>query len=398
MTKPPSFLKVVLGLAVIGAGACNTTEFVDRKSPGKRGSLDPVSCTAAPSVVLPGEPVAVTISGGVKFGGTLTQTVSGPETSEMVLIKGGSGYVPRSGGLNEYNFNTQGDYVVTVEDSERKYGLKASCSFKVFKPCPTGTEAVGANVAFIIDNSGSHGGSDCPGVKSTKDENGRTLFECTGKTNREKAVEGALSILENVGKSGGRSTSYVASAVFPKDFTSGSVTGRAGWVDPSANMSSVLEDMKIVRKPLGLTPYGEGLKAADRLFGNLADTSKDGYVIFVTDGFPTDRDPAASLELAQSLRAKGVKILTVMVTNAVSEEKWLSDHRAMMNQLIEKGDGWYNKSRFTTDDAYLTSLLGKDGRSGLLDTMSDQVVRVENSDKLQSTFESLIKEEALKCE
>ena len=77
---------------------------------------------------------------------------------------------------------------------------------------PTCSEApVGADVAFLIDNSSSNEVTDCPRPRATSriKPNGTAIFSCDAETNREKAVLAGYDLLNEIAMAypgGGRST------------------------------------------------------------------------------------------------------------------------------------------------------------------------------------------------
>jgi hypothetical protein len=193
-------LSIISGSLLISYG-CNTTEFADSSKKKPAGSIEAVSCSVSPKVVLPGKKVKVSINGGSNYRGRFEQKVvlSGSLIHRQVLSKQISGFLPEDGLPNEFVFNEQGDYEVQLSELDYSSNLSTTCKFKVYKECPVGTERVGANVAFILDNSGSHGKSDCPGSKEIKKDDNTVAYTCNAETNREKAVNYAVEILGQVG-------------------------------------------------------------------------------------------------------------------------------------------------------------------------------------------------------
>jgi hypothetical protein len=390
--KSKSFL---ISAAFVISYGCNTTQFAEAPRGKSAGSIEAVACNVSPQVVLPGEKVTITVTGASNYAGRFKQEIAGPGTVTSTLVKGANGYGLQSGQANEFSFDKQGNYTVNLSELDYNAGISASCKFKVFRECPVGSERIGANVAFIIDNSGSHGASDCPGATEVKADNGQISYKCNAETNREKAVNFAVQMLKTAGQAGGKASSHVSTAIFPqKDkVSSGFVIGKSGWIDSTNSTSGIKDDLKLLRSPAGLTPYGEGLEAAKVLFSSTPDTSKKKVVIFVTDGYPTDQDPYISLQKAS---ASGAKIITVMVSSG-DKGTLIDTHKQKLRSYGDNTNPWH-ASAYGSYDEYFTDLLGDSSSQGLLEKMSDQVVNVSKTSELKNVFESLIEEKALSCE
>ena len=392
---------IIFSSALLISYGCNTAEFAGKQRAKQPGSVEAVSCKVSPQVVLPGEQVTVTISGASNYGGRFQQKITGPKTStQNILIKTDAGYTLQSGLANTFVFNEQGDYTVTLSEIDYNAGIDSSCKFKVFKECPVGTERVGSNVAFIIDNSGSHGKSDCPGAKEVVADNGQVSYQCNAETNREIAVNYATAMLGKAGEAGGKAISHVATAIFPErsKVSSGYVLGKSGWVDSSDGLSAVSSDLKVLRTPAGMTPYGDGIEAAKSLFQSSPDTSKRNVVIFVTDGYPTDQDPYWSMLKAQNLKKDyRAEIITVMVSQG-DKASLIAKHKDFIKGIEESSNSPWYVTEYGSYDEYFGDLLGNSSKKGLLEEMSDQIVNVSKASELKKAFESLIQEKALSCE
>jgi len=388
----------IVTLAMIsGVYGCNSAEFSQQRGPKSKGTIEQVSCKVMPSVVIPGEAVSVAISGASNYKGRFEQTVAleGAVISQQIISRQEDGYRPADGQPNQFTFNKQGNYQVELREIDYNAGVSASCSFKVFKECPEGTERVGANVAFILDNSGSHGKTDCVGSKKTSKADGTVAYSCSEETNREKAVKYAVDILAKVGESGGKASSFISMASFPNSAISGYQIGKSGWTEAAS--SALSEDLLVTRKPYGMTPYGEGLEATERLFDLTPDLEKAKIAIFVTDGLPTDKDPIFAMEKAQALKANGVRVISVLVSPNDNDEL-ISNHKSFINKIGGEDNPWYSID-YTSSDDYFDYLLGNgDNLKGVLDNMSDQVIYVKEAKQLKDTFESIISEQAISCE
>lgn len=390
--------KLIIAGALISSFACNTAEFSDGRKGKKPGSIEAVSCSVSPRVALPGEKVTVTVTGGSNYKGRFEQVLTGPVGYSDILVKTDGGYVLQNGNLNEYTLNKQGTYKINLNEIDYNSNLSTSCEFKVYKECPVGTERIGANVAFILDNSGSHGKSDCPGSKEVKKEDGTVSYVCNAETDREKAVNYAVEILGKVGASGGKAKSYVSMSSFPASNNpiSGYDLGKSGWSDASSDPSKIKPDLAVTRKPYGMTPYGEGLKSASKLFSGVPDYNKSKVAILVTDGYPTDRDPYLSAVKARELKAQGVKIITVMVSEG-SKESLVADHKKFLQGLGSESNPWH-VAEYSSYDQYFGDLLGNSSKPGLLAEISNKVVNVSKASELKAAFEDIIGEQAISCE
>lgn len=400
MNFSSSFTKVLIVFSsTYSFYACNTTKFAEQRGGKQRSGIEGVSCTASPAVVLPGEPVTISVIGAGNFAGRFEQTLSGDVTAKSVLTRSQNNtFLPENSATNQYTLSKQGDYTVTLADIDFQSGLTASCGFRVYKECPVGTELVGANVAFVLDNSGSHGVSDCPSPKKVE-KDGAVSFTCGSATNREKAVNYAVDIFSRVGEKGEKAKSYASVASFPSKSNgeTGYDLGKAGWIDTNAAKDALSKDLQITRTPYGTTPYGDGIRSAGKLFETAPDKEKSKVVIFVTDGYPTDRNPSASRKSAENLRASGAKVVTVMVTGKETEAKLVEQHKSFLRG--DEGDSLWFSDNYSSYDDYFLDLLGDGGSNpGLLNSISDQVVRVEDSSQLKVAFEDIIEEQALSCE
>jgi hypothetical protein len=176
---------------------------------------------------------------------------------------------------------------------------------------------------------------------------------------------------------------------------SGYDLGSSGWVNSSTESSKIAEDLKITRAPYGMTPYGEGLSATEALFASTPEISKPKVAIFVTDGLPTDQDPYISLQKANSLKASGVKIISILVSSK-DKNSMITEHKSFLEGIGGEEKPWYSPD-YTSYEQYFSSLLGDGSKEGLLVSMSDDVIYLKDSSELKNAFDSIIGEQALSC-
>lgn len=283
---------------------------------------------------------------------------------------------------------------------------------------------VGAYVAFLVDNSNSNVSTDCPDGKKIGTFKGSDLYECGSATNREKAVIEAFKVLKESATSANareESHSSVAIASFPtaENYVDGfAIKSPGNWLTTaSAQESDLQKSLSFTRRPLGLTPYGAAMSAGNQLFGGVNDTSKARVAVLVTDGEPTDRDAGAVAQKAEELRAKGVEVFTVFVTNSQTRNQRIADHLAMLNDFNQRSlaDGrgpWYSQ-RYASMNEYARDLLGQGGSLSLVEKVTSKVdsacqdkdgarcerriVEVGNAAALTNVFKTIMKS-VVRCE
>ena len=361
----------------------------------KMGSL---KCSASPSAVSAGKPVTIKISGIPKYKGRIQQVVQNTDktttTVNNITLVQSEGKI--QGNAGTFTPNKEGNYKVTVKTLDYTT-IIGSCGFKVLDPCPQGTSRLGGYVAFIVDNSESHNLSDCPkprkiGVHPLNPQD--FLEECTAQTEREKAVEYATSVLGSFGSEDKSITSMVSFANFPNN------KAPIKWMDATTDRSALISQLQILRRPYGVTPYNQGLKSAIQIFRAAPPTSNKTpkILVFITDGFPTDKNPKQTLALASQLKNQHkVKILSVMITGKVSQSTLREKHKAFLREFPLD---WMDSSYQRNHDAYILDLLG-DGSAqngGLLKNMSDSLVFVEESNSLGAEIDKITARETLTCQ
>jgi len=290
--------------------------------------------------------------------------------------------------------------------------------------CTDKQVSIGADVAFLIDNSNSNTATDCPQSKKIGTFKGTDLYECQQATNREKAVMAAYDVLAGVAANepgNADALSSVAVVSFPTEsnYVDGwAIKSNNGWLETTGSTQKALENsLAFTRKPFGLTPYGAAMTAGNSLFSSLNAANKAKVAVLVTDGEPTDRDAVAVVEKADELRAKGVQVITVYVTNGQDRSKRISDHNNMLrtfnDRSIADGKGPWFAQRYASFDEYTRDLLGQGSSLSLAEKVSSKtdtscqdkpgarcerrIVEVENSSALTSVFKSIVSS-AVRCE
>lgn len=273
--------------------------------------------------------------------------------------------------------------------------------FAIKVPCPKAGRKT-SYVAFIVDNSESHWHSDCPSKKDLgKHPLGKSdadrVYECVKQTEREKAVSSASDLLASFGTEDSSGESYVSFAQFPLGNEERSVK----WSDVATEGEEFKKSLKVLRKPLGITPYDEGLRSALAMFQAIPEKKPEDeqtkIIIFITDGYPTDSHPKDTLKLAAQLKSEHkVKIFSVMVTQARARSKLIEQHKNTFKQMGPKP---FDES-YSDFEAYFKDLVG-DGTSenpGLLHNMSDSVDYVKDSSTITSKIDKITKTKALACQ
>lgn len=379
--------------------SCKSTHFT--QVPVTPGTLT-LSCETRPAgAVSPHSPLSIIVEGAKDYTGRIEQSITGPTApGNVMLVQEGGKVVREDRRENVFHFAQEGTYTISLKGVDYETQLTGSCQFTVFDRCPAGSHRIGVNVAFVVDNSGSHSKSDCPQSQALGQDNaGNKLVSCRAQTHREHAVAYATSILGELGNRGGNAQSYVSFASFPRQGTSAS-SGK--WYSASQDYSAFVQELTVLRNPKGVTPYYEGIQAATELFAQIKDQSqarKKNILIFVTDGFPTDKDPRKTLKLAQTLQNVGVEIVPVMVTGKDSQSNLRRIHQGYMEQNFASS---WRASHYSDYTSYFQELLG-DGTTthpGLLHNMSSSgsVIYVENSSHLKTKIDGAVTKEALICQ
>ncbi len=288
--------------------------------------------------------------------------------------------------------------------------------------CAENQKSIGANIAFLIDNSSSNSGTDCPSPSKVGQYGGTDVFSCGAETSREKAVLAAYDLLADVSA---RDTSPMAASNisivgFPAANNAVQTVQVAtnGWVStrPGAeNRTGIQTALKFTRQPMGATPYGTAVAAANGLFSINSNDGRSRLAVLVTDGEPTDRDPSEVAVRAKALRDAGVEVITVFISTQQSRSQREAAHQAMLQSWEQQSqpNHYYNAQRYQSFDAYLNDVFGRNGRVSLSDSITSQVVptcvdgagslcqrwKVEIPDAagLSNVVKQIIRTRAVKC-
>lgn len=398
-----------------------------------------ISCAVAPATVTVGEQAVVSIVNAAADAELSETITNGDRTAVLSLALADGIYgVKDGGGTNQVTAAAAGHYTVDL----RRIGsdaIVATCGFEanaeeigagsgsgstsgtaseptatnppvidppVINPpvgpiCKDTEHATGAHVAFLIDNSNSNSATDCLNPKQIETFQGSKVYTCDGPTNREKAVLAAFDLLQSVSDKEPSSTaasSSLAIASFPTrtDFMKGWAKETNGMVGvAAASRSTVSDALAFSRKPYGQTPYDGAMTAANDLFQGLADDGKARVAVLVTDGEPTDGNPSAVAAKADALRQQGIQVITVFYS--LSADRALRRGSAMQNLAdinnasIASGNGpWYDAAYANFAD-WSKALIGGTNQKSLAETISSDVVEVQNAEALKATFLSIIK-------
>jgi uncharacterized protein YegL len=289
--------------------------------------------------------------------------------------------------------------------------------------CAPNQKSIGANIAFLVDNSSSNAATDCPSATVARNINGADMYRCGQETNREKAVLAAFDLLADVSArdSSPMAASNMSIVAFPAEGNAVQTVKIAtnGWVSsrPAAeNRTGIQTAMQFARDPFGATPYGTAIAAAAGLFSANSNDGRAKLAVLVTDGEPTDRDPAEVSDRAKALRASGVEIVTIFVGNSQTRSQRQAAHAQMLQSYDQRSQPghYYNAQRYQTFDAYLDDILGRNGRVPLVDAVTSQVVptcvdsqgsvcqrwkvEIANSGELPNAVKQVLRTRAIKCQ
>lgn len=275
-------------------------------------------------------------------------------------------------------------------------------------PCEDDQISIGAQIAFLIDNSSSNSATDCKNPTKTGTLHGTDTFACGSETNREKAVLAAYDLLTAVATkepANALAKSSLAIASFPtKTDYMGGYAKHTSWIEANADgRSGLATALGFARTPHGQTPYGGALSAGQELFSSAASDERAKVAVLVTDGEPTDRKPHDVIAKAQALKAAGVEVITVYYSATETREKREAKHTAMLKKfddhMTANGQGhWFDDTRFANFDAYIGTLLGNTTEPGVIKAISSQVVEVQDSEGLKKAFLDIIKTKAIQCQ
>lgn len=254
---------------------------------------------------------------------------------------------------------------------------------EIVNKCKPQETLVGAIIAFVIDNSNSNGVSDCPQAQILGYSGSAPIYKCKEQTKREKAILSAHQILGGIGKLKTQDISQSTISVSSFPTKSNIYNGwkiNQKWLNPSKyDLNSIQKNLLFTREPVGETPYYSGLYAAYTLFKKVSkSSSKEKVVFFITDGFPTDKDPQKILSIANNLKNLGVKIDTVFVIDSQTRTNQVQNHK---KELLSKG--------YSVNSVDL--LLGLNGKKSVLEQISNEIIDISNFNLLEKMIQNLIK-------
>ncbi len=423
-------LKGILPLSLLAFG-CNEAKF--KSGAAESRPIPPAlsfSCTVKPETAQIGSMVDIAVTSSQPFAEKLFQKIKFGDRSVDHELSAKDGGFQLKDGPNQFKAEVEGAHTVELRKSADG-PVEGSCSFNVEKSsdpaCKVGEQRIGGNVAFIIDNSYSHSTTDCQDIDRQLWDSQKRV-RCQQATNREKAVLSAFDVLNQISRESGSedlSTSALAIASFPtRDETvNGMKIHTNGWVMAKAEVrAEIANSLLFTREPVGYTPYGAGMRAAESLFSNQQglDAQKSKLAVLVTDGEPTDRNPADTSAIAQRLQASGVEVVTVFVTSGQTRSQRRSSHIEFLRKEDQnwysatKGrDNWYDRRSYQGFESYINDLMGNGTNPQLVDKISSKydqtcqdsadtvcarkIIEVSNSAELEKVFRQIVKN-STRCE
>ncbi|MGE0174173.1 MAG: VWA domain-containing protein [Oligoflexales bacterium] len=258
--------------------------------------------------------------------------------------------------------------------------------------CKEVTSTVGAHFLFLIDNSGSMRTTDCP----DRDDD-----VCRGETNREIAIMRAYDELTRIYEQSGKAASSLSTISFV-EYTPVEEDGfayskmskeRLGSTEAiTGNRGTIVSKIQFVRQPGGDTPYlnavDGGLDLVNEVNSKFSDDGKARVAVIVTDGEPTDRNPAAVRARAQELKGKGVKLFTIMVSAGGPRT---DAHRERMLEYVDEYDGWYDAA-YPSFDRYMQEL------TAIPTAISDRVILISEAKDLGAIIEKEVIKKSTTCQ
>lgn len=387
---------------------CKTAQFSGIETVGEHGQL---TCSVTPPTAYPDKELKISVSVPKDYQGRITRLIHHQDDSSAITEKTELIAEPHKplllsqgeGSTSTITAGQKGDYALTFKTLDY-VSIVGSCKFKVIEPCKKGRTRKGGYVAFIVDNSESHNVSDCPSktrLGAHPNNANDSVYECRASTAREQAVQYATKILGSFGENDPKSQSHVSFAFFPE------MKKNPRWYHPINEKNVLISDLRSLRQPLGVTPYNEGMASGVRIFSSLSSKNskesgekKQRLLLFITDGFPTDRSPSKTLELARTLRnTHGVKIISVMITGESFTNQLRKKHERFMKKFPMSPEPWMDASYNRQFEPYFRDLLG-DGTEaypGLLSNMSDEVIYIEDSKALPRAIDKITAKEVLEC-
>lgn len=228
----------------------------------------------------------------------------------------------------------------------------------------------GAHILLLVDNSTSMQQTDCPSLRDG---------QCGGKTAREQTVMDIVQSLQNIensSKDKDISRSSIAIAQFTVDQAGDAAQyARDLMLNPTwatqVNNNALQRQIQRFKQPYGDTPYRNAVQLAqqlrDRVKSSLAaNDTKPVIAVMITDGEPTDRNPAKVRDLASAFKASGVKWYSVMVNPATDRQQRLAVHHDIMlgyqrSHGPSYGGNWFD-TNYSAFEAYWTDLIALPGQ------------------------------------
>ena len=289
--------------------------------------------------------------------------------------------------------------------------------------CKPGQVKTGTQISFLIDNSNSNASTDCPAAKKIGSFGGVDTFECGEETSREKAVLAVYDLLKEFGAgepADGLASSVVGVTSFPTvdDYVSGYKIQSPFVAAKGENRPQLEKALKFARKPFGLTPYLAAMSSAEDMMKSAANDKRSKVVILVTDGEPTDRSAKSVAVKADSLRASGIKVVSVYYNGGMSRSARNATHLSMMTRFEEaylsRPEGhWYDQGQFGSFDSYARYLVGDAESPSLLMRMTSKEdpacqdaagticprksYEVGNAEELKKAFLDIVTTQAIGC-
>jgi len=326
----------LISLLFFTVTACNEAQFAGNASKATNNRNVPnvidsdLSCSINPNTINVNADASIAILATADKGELIQTIIRGEDTQRFEMTFKDLSYVRKDGEENKVKATTEGKYLVNLAYADSETQIVASCDFDakaetttppvnpekpVVEPtCEDDEISVGADIAFLIDNSNSNAATDCQDPEKVGNFRNAGLYSCSGETNREKAVKSAFALMQKISEKepdNSLALSRVSVASFPSkdNFEGGWTQESNGWLNTdTTNLDALVQSMNFTRTPFGLTPYGSAFAAGSELFAG-SETERNKVAVLVTDGEPTDQDPESVAIQAQELRDQGVEVI-----------------------------------------------------------------------------------------
>ena len=251
-------------------------------------------------------------------------------------------------------------------------------------------DALGAHIAFVIDNSGSNGSdaeTDCPGMQRA---NG--YYYCSQPTMREISVLESVEFLDAMTKA--EPTNAQAESILTlisyndtrANTHLSNVSTRNGALAPFTNA------VQFARRPYGDTPLLRGLQNGYQALQNSLSTNdpRAKVMIIVSDGYNTDRQLNPIYSISQQFRAAGGKIFAI--TNTDGKNK--AERDQYFHNYMKQRPNW--SSEYTNQE-YVARVVGENGHQPILKEISDAYFEVDNANDIPKVMKKIVVEGAVSC-